>query len=411
MLPKLGQAGKMLLIGLLLRFVFPSGIEAANTTLNFRYDSSGRLSTVNHNAVTDTHFDYDANGNVLARIIQNEFIPALTGNYQGEITNLTPSFGSIGTIALRILRNGNFTGNLIVGSQRVRFRGTFAPDGTTAPIVVRGITLNLTLDTADPYGLVTGTVGDGIFLSEVALKRAGFHPRREPLPAGLVGRYTAYLSGFGAPSVVPEGDGYLLVSVAPNARLRAQGHLADGTRFTQATTLSGPDGDWFLYSSLYRRQGVVAGMIDFQTEPDFSFGGLLQWIKPASTSPFFPAGFDHELNVTGSYYQPPARGQFALDLWNTSPNLELIAIGGNLIAPPLHISLTLDTRNRFFPDLGPAAARLKLNARTGMISGTFLDNGARRRLFGALAQRPNGAVGFFLGTSESGLIEIVPAPD
>jgi hypothetical protein len=106
----------------------------------------------------------------------------------------------------------------------------------------------------------------------------------------------------------------------------------------------------------------------------------------------------------------PPKGQRVLDFPNTSPNAHLTTTGGN-VAPPLDKPVTLTTANKIeVSAFQPERLKLSIKVPSGVIGGSFFDSGKTRKLQGVIFQKQNFGSGFFLGTSESGLFELIEGP-
>ena len=383
-----------------------AALPVSAAVLSYSYDPAGRLTRVNYGGTSHTAYGYDKNGNRLSHVDTTNPLPPLAANYTGLITNATPAVGNTGLVTLKLGPTGAFTGKFTFGGKSHGFSGTFAADGSTPAIVVAGFTLTLALDVAGGTQQVTGTITDGAFTSAVVLDRARFDKKTNPLPAGLASKYTMLFQATEATPGIPQGDGFATLTLDAAGSLRAAGSLADGSKISQGTVLAG-GAVWPLFIPLYNNAGYLAGSVVFAGNPGASdFAGTPDWVKPATTGPLHPGAFTTELALIGSKYDPPAKGQRALDLTAAVPNATFTAD----LALPLALDVTLDTKNKFLIPAGPAKLKLTLAAPTGLLSGSFLDGATTRKFGGVLFQEQNAGAGFFPGTSESGLIELESKP-
>ncbi len=90
----------------------------------------------------------------------------------------------------------------------------------------------------------------------------------------------------------------------------------------------------------------------------------------------------------------------------SAANATFTATGGNLTAPSLVRSVTLNSSNVFITSVDAAALKLTLTPATGVFTGTFKDGILVRTVGGVLFQEGNFGSGFFPGTTVSGLVEI-----
>jgi YD repeat-containing protein len=390
----------------LLAFAMP----AQSAIIAYTYDGAGRLTGANYGGASNSTYAYDNNGNLLSRVnTENKFIPLL-GNYAGLVTGGTPTAKNSGLIALTVASNGAFTGSLKLAGVTYKLRGTFDENGVAtldiprkAPLTALTLTLQLDLDS---NGQVTGTISGG----ETATLLATLTPygKKAPPPSGLIGAYTALFEPTQPGTTIPQGDGIATVKVSKTGAIKLVGALADGSRLSLGTLLAG-DGTWPLFAGLYKNAGFVAGTVTFGTDPGVSdFAATLDWQKPATTGPIYPAEFATELDLLGSKYARPAKGHRVLELTNASPNARLTTTGGNSVA--LDKLVTLDIRNKIAVTTpGADALKLSISLPTGLLRGSFVA-GKARKLQGVIFQEGNRGAGFFLGTSESGIFELNAEP-
>jgi YD repeat-containing protein len=385
-------------------------IPAQSAIIAYTYDGAGRVTGVNYGGASNTAYAYDNNGNLLSRVnSENKFIPLL-GKYAGLVTGGTPTAQNSGIIALTVASNGAFTGTLKLGGVTYKLRGTFDENGFVmldiprkAPLIALTLTLQLDLDS---NGQITGTISGG----EIATLSAALTPfgKKAPPPSGLIGAYTALFEPTQPGITIPQGDGFATVNVSKTGSIKLVGALADGSKISLGTVLAG-DGTWPLFAGLYRNAGFVTGTVTFGTEPGVSdFSATLDWLKPATTGPIYPAAFTTELDLLGSHYVRPAKGHRVIELANESPNARVTASGGNSAA--IDKFVTLDIRNKIVV-AAPGADALKLSVSTaaGLLKGSFIA-GKPRKLQGVIFQEQNRGAGFFLGTSESGVFELNAEP-
>ena len=210
----------------------------------------------------------------------------------------------------------------------------------------------------------------------------------------------------------PTGTGYLLLTNNPGATpaaaiVKITGALADGTVISQTVPI-GEDNGIPVYQSLYTTtsattNGLLFGRLSLATTPAPS--GALVWIKKASSSGLFGAGFTNYNLVLGSYWSN------SIPIANVIlPNSPLILSDGGLTAS-LQVNVSVSGTNLLAlgapANFGPAS----INTNTGQLTITFT-NGIRRTGFGAVLQDsfdfgPSFGGGFFLmGSTNAGSISL-----
>lgn len=386
--------------------------------ISYSYDAAGRMTAVNYDSASRTAYGYDKNGSLLARV--STVTPALTppphlaATFNGLISNGAPEAGNSGIITLKLLANGSYSGKLTVGAVTISFKGSFAADGGTDTIPITGkpplTSLDITLDVLGPVPRITGTLSGTGFDSDIAMEAALYNSKALPLPAGFIGKYTALFTPTENTPGIPQGDGYAIVNVKNNGAVSLAGKLADNSKITQGSLIHGAN-VWPLFVSLNKKAGFISGQVAFATDPGVSdFTGGLSWLKPATSGLFHPDEFDTVLDFAGARYLPPLKGQSALLLASTTPNTVFTASGGGLAVDPLVRGITLDSKNKFVIPPHTSALKLSLASATGLFSGSFKDGAATRAFGGVILQSLNMGSGFFTGATESGLVELEPAP-
>lgn len=189
-------------------------------------------------------------------------------------------------------------------------------------------------------------------------------------------------------------------------KIHVKGTLADGTAFTENTTLS-ESGQWPLFASLYRGDGLILGWMTFSDRLSDDLHGSVAWIKHrTSKPPTYPEGFTNEILAVGSAYIPPRSGMNILNFTNA----EIAFSGGNLTAP-FRDSVLLNGRR--VTALGSNSLSMNLTLPTGLFKGRATDPDSGRKILfrGAVVQKLNQGFGFFLGPTESGSVVLGPAPE
>ena len=174
------------------------------------------------------------------------------------------------------------------------------------------------------------------------------------------------------------------------------------------------DGSLPVYVPLYAGGGAICGPISLGAQAGSDANGAVVWFKPAAASRvFYPAGWPDgvTLDVRGSHFVPPAAGAPGiLNVLGLSGTTSVSLLGGNLRADvKLPASISADNIT-----LTPPAAiqgfNFTINPANGVFRGRFVDPASKqpRQFRGVLLQNQSEAAGFFLGTTESGAIEIAP---
>ena len=393
--------------------------------ISYRYDAAGRMTAANYDGTSRSAYVYDKNGSLLSRT--NTVTPALAaaphlaGTFNGLITNATPHAGNTGIITLKVLGNGLFSGKLTLQGTAFSFAGKFLADGSLenmhiiiprkAPL--QNLLLSLTLDvqsgTPGISGTLTGNFQTVVFNSQIDMQPDLYATGGQVLGAGIPGKYTQLFQPTENTPGIPQGSGYAIVTVSTKGGITMAGKLANSTAITQGSQIVGSN-RWPLFVLLNNKFGYIAGNVTFFHPGADHLSGELDWVKPTTTGTFHPASFITGLDILGSRYTPPGKGERAINLAAVSPNALFEASLGNLAAP-LSKSITLDAANKFIISADATALKLTLASATGLITGSFKPTPTTTRsLSGVVIQSHAAAAGLFIGgATESGNF-VIEAP-
>jgi hypothetical protein len=227
------------------------------------------------------------------------------GNYYGLFYNSNGvQMGQSGYLAVTVSAHGKYYARLQMAASPYSFTGQFDGAGYASNIVnlvkQNPIQLELQFATGDPP-MLSGTVGNGAWTADIMAYEANFNARTNPAP--FAGKYNLVIHGPNDGDLLePQGDGYGTVSVSAAGLLQFSGTLADGTTFSQTTTISA-DGQWPIYASLYGGRGQILGWVDFTNTASSDLSGNLTWIKqPIAHVASYAAGFGLTPVLEGSHF-------------------------------------------------------------------------------------------------------------
>jgi hypothetical protein len=195
------------------------------------------------------------------------------------------------------------------------------------------------------------------------------------------------------------------------------GSLADGTKVTQSSFISG-QGDWPFYASTGSKRGSLLGWLAFDSNPaaEAEVQGTVYWHKQVQPRVrYYPAGFTYVTNFSGYFYT------------NISPVLNFTNGNGLLVLSNGYISQTTNAptpqpiispvslaSNNVVKVLGANTNKIKLTVTpaTGLFRGTFVNPVNRKSVSfnGAVFQKLNYASGYFRGTNQAGRVILQPQP-
>lgn len=363
-------------------------------------------------------FTMTENLNLTAHFVINPFV-SVQGKYIGLLTSANS--GMPGFLSGNLTANGGFSLKAKFGSITVPIKGRFSNDGHYHRlIVIDGLSyfIDLTLNvTGLGARTITGTIAVGKTSLEVKAELSPFRKSGMPLPAELIGPFN-FLLPASSDTTDPDyptalGFGRLTTTTAGTGKL--VGKLADGTPFSGGTLVSA-EGRCPLFVSLYGSVGWISGWATLDpSQIDHDLSGLLNWKKPSTPqSTVHRAGFAGQSQLLGARSDEFALIQtFSLD----PPNqLTLQAPASDILPLDFSMPLTLIRGSRsttFAPPNSPIRSiTCKVQAKTGLLSGTVVERGMKRKLQGiVLGSKVKQAGGFVLRNGYSTMLKITtPTP-
>ncbi len=340
---------------------------------------------------------------VLSPTFTTNFFPPVAGTYNGlfSVSNaISPA--SAGFLSHLVLRStGAFSGRFLTQGTSYSFSTNFDASGhanfSTGPLHV-----GLTLDTVTPQ--ITGLITNGSSVAQLTAVLAA--------TAAAADEYTLlFAPATNVSTNLPFGDGYSLVR-NHNSIVTLGGALADGTAYSQTVPVS-VTGQVPVYVSLYpaeppSERGLLFGWLNLTNlQAGYPTNGLT-WVKQTQTYRYparYTNGFNESLAVTGAPWITPAAGGPAISL-----------TGGQLVVSNGFLNLNYQDVTIAENKLANAASiptnslTGTINPQTGFLKITFGDGKGRQTEigYGAFLQNMTNAGGYFLTTSNAGLVNFEP---
>ena len=320
------------------------------------------------------------------------FVPS-SGTYNGLFSQTTGYWNqSSGTMTISTTAQGSYSAKLQIGTARYSFSGRLASDGSASAQVLRHyqypLTIQFRVTEADP-DIIVGTVSDSVWTAELFADRAVFDGKTSISPDA--GQYNLVLHGDYNSTQVPGGASYGSITINKAGRISFAATLADGTRFTQSTTVS-KDGYWPLYAWLYSGWGTFYGWLRFNESTDTDISGDVTWVKPQMwNASYYPCGFYVVNPVYGSSYVKPPNGTRVLNFTNAT-----IQFNGQNLYQGITNNVILTTNNKI-QNLSANGLRFAFALNTGNFSGSVMDPITWQwySFNGVVVQKRNIATGFF----------------
>jgi len=351
------------------------------------------------------------------------------GSYSGLIYHTNVAVASSGFFTAKTTAKGAYSGKLLLAGLGYSISGKFCPTNGLATNSIRlhsglALTARLRLDLTGSDRLQGVIMDRQSYVAQLEADRLVFSQKTNPAPQR--GSYTMAIppansgpAGYGyGTATLGAGDtpggfwitswagyGHGTVTLAASGSLRWSATLADGTKVSQASSLS-KEGLWPLYGSLYSGGGTVVSWMQFTNLPASDLNGQFIWIKPAGlTTRYYPAGLTNDVRAIGSAFTPPGSARL-LNLTNGA----LIFSGGGL-QNPFTNSFSLDRLNRATVTPG-SGLKLTFSTSSGLFQGSARDPASRRTFSfqGVVYEKGANGAGLFLGPAQSGEVYLGAAP-
>lgn len=353
---------------------------------------------------TGDTFRYSYNG--VAATVDIVNLSTIAGSYDGLAEDPAAGPGReaherAGRVQVTITKNGTYSGTLSLGGvKRSGFKGALSGIGTFSNSIKRvpeaPIALNFQVNG-------TGTsIGSTLQSTDYASNSFTYALDLDRKTAATAQNHILFISPDPTPNT-PQGTGFASTKISAKGDVTLTGKLPEGTPFTSAGFLHA-DGVFPIYSNLYSNalpKGSLRANMQFATQT-LLFGeaeGIVDWFKPARPNDtLFPDGFTVARSALLASYVKPASGIRALAFDSADDNGHLVLADGGFAE--IDQIFTLGANNKATPT-APIAANvtLKLNAATGLFTGTFINPGnSKKTTFqGALLQDLVKGFGFFTG--------------
>lgn len=310
----------------------------------------------------------------------------IAGHYRGLLARqelLNKGLG--GTLNLSVQGNAAFTGVLTLGPKRYPFADSveIPADGGPPKILIAIArqpplsVLKLTCDIDPQTGALTGAINEGEPDAAVVTAWRSSWSSSNP-PDSFMGNYNAALlpqvPESATATVLPHGEGFVMVKVGAAGRTRWVGSLADGSPLTGSAPL-GAEGRLALHALFHRDTASLQGWHSISIGTG-NLDGTADWLKlPAArdgVSRVYPQGFPlHALTIVGSPYSAPASGQILLGMAPPPLNARLsFACDGGMEDFELPLSI-LASHKVSPPPNETGFKNLSLNVKTGLFKGSF----------------------------------------
>jgi uncharacterized delta-60 repeat protein len=397
----------------------PDGrLVAAGTFLSYQFRASRGITVFHPNGAIDSFFDtgadihsrgfqrgiprqvaVDSAGDIivagsferfrnqsrphLVKILSRYLLPGrlALGGTEWANTDLNDNRG--GGINLTLTRSGAFSARRRSLSGNLSFRGRFDPAMHSMQAVSGDRVLMARLYQEDcgalgAYGELR-RASDNPGTGADILAYASSFSNRTRLATQFEGTYNLYLENATSQTDpdLPAGDGFMVARYLRNGSARITGRNNDGSPFTFAGFI-GVRGDVLFHSQFLRNRAAIHGYLQFAANnlPPTLAGDFVAHRLPNPAARDYPLGYSHLVESQGTLYRPPAG--IPLGLPNT-PSNGILLMSGPPLASDLESVLSINHRGVVVPVTGGInSLRLRINNRTGLVTGTYLAPGQTR---------------------------------
>jgi len=313
----------------------------------------------------------------------------LEGTYFGEIDrDYDLNFDLGGSISAKVSKTGLVSGNLNLGSNRVRFKGQLnassagSSDAYIEIPVKRDISywLDCSFDTArqEMNGILTRGSATATFRSDRKI-----WTKQEPNTT-FTGRFNSGLdlsSSLNGSPDYPQGHGYAVMKVGKTGSARIVGRAGDGAKFSMGSVVSRL-GEVAIYARMHRNHASLLGIHTIKrygTAPEYLDSqviGTLTWLKKPNSKrsgSSYPDGFElADVGTLGGEWTRPAKGDLLLDVpVSTADNARFAIRYGTMPSANPRFVMTDRHRAVFDKETNTYRMSAKFNAKTGAYSGKF----------------------------------------
>lgn len=339
-------------------------------------------------------------------VIITKLADVLMGSFTGIVArHLTLNADLGGRVDLTVANTALISGSLIQGTVKYPFTGQLDVSTTPRRAIINitrpklnPLTLTLLFDVATQTFAAGSKVASG--LDEAAI--SGWRLKWQKV--GTVATSTPKLYTFGLRTTMlnkgePAGDGYGSFTLNADGKVTLAGKANDGVSYTCATFV-GPNGQLILFSTLLTPAGSLHGILDIDADNDGAFleetleGSATLLRRSNAKSRVYPKGFGPtDLNAFGSKYTPPVAPALVLNMALGDKAGISFSDGGLLTASinPNVTSFDLLAGNKpllpaSLSPANPGSVKItKLDAKTGLFTGTFVLNDVEQRTGPAFA--------------------------
>lgn len=322
-----------------------------------------------------------------------------TNGVQPNIIPASPIIPHAGSFTAKITSQGAFSASVRQGGAKYSLSGQLDLTGAWSTNAIKGapgMAASLQLDLNS--GILTGRLNSNtLWSATLTAYQNPYNARTNKAPGA--GKYTLLIPADTNVATLPGGNSVAALTLNTAGVLSLSGKLADGTPFSESTTLA-TNGDWSLYVPLYANRGNVFGWLNFTNDATTTnaIQGWVGWYKPFGVG-LYSNGFAYKTDeIIGSSWT------------NAGPYLTwtngVIELQDGNLAKGLTNQVKLSAQGKFTDLTVTNKLKLNLTTASGLWTGSLVNPATRKTvsLTGVVLRNRDLGYGFFTGTNESGSI-------
>ncbi|MHA3770954.1 Calx-beta domain-containing protein [Verrucomicrobiota bacterium sgz303538] len=333
------------------------------------------------------------NSTGVLRIMDNDIVPAQAATFEAAQLNASALGGYL--FRATLTPNGMMTGQIKTRSTTLSFKGAVSPSGELVALVPRanGLgDLQVRLQCQDgmksAHVQILSSLGD---VNEQFNVPRAFASGASKVVSPQAGAYTLKTSQTTISGAELPAPFYCTFTISPTGAVKGVGKLADGQTVSFASQQE-LTGRIHAFVPMRRGRELFAISADYNpTVGKWDFTGSMIWQKlPSKGDRLLPTGIPQSgLFFQAIRYNPPAAGHRALEVWEQSNGGASFAASGTGFGFDLPtVGMTISTANA--ATFATPGVSLKVNAKTGMFTGTIKPSGHAPVPFGGVLYQGTG---------------------
>lgn len=331
-------------------------------------------------------------------LVIDPLVTTLLGDYTAVISRSSEiNDDAGGLLQLKVSANGSYSGSLMMNTERITMKGFINGPSTGNPILTQIIQAKkgpkyLVTVEFFPDQTISGDITYGELVAPVEADIAGWRnswlSTSSFANAGIFNHRLSVAAGFVGDQTVPQGHGFISQNIAANGKARTQGMTADGQKFTSLSDI-GFGGQFAVWSMVHKNNGVIQASGTITGTTAVGTGYSRKYLYEPVAARMYRSGYGLldtlSLVTTGGLYTPPTSTTAHLGKVPGASNAVITFSQGGVAASATNATTSISLGaggSVAVPAAGsaqnPAFVSLKVNAKTGMVTGSMVLTDANR---------------------------------